>query len=72
MADLCRKLVNGSGEVRITANVLSIVIDDEEVLQDDTNPGSPPGWWKAVDGLGQRTFVTILPAESPMRRPTLE
>lgn len=38
---------------------LTIKADDLVVLDDGTNPVSPPGWWQAVDGLGSRCVVII-------------
>lgn len=52
-------------EIRVTPTSLTIqAADDLVVLQDDTNPISPPGWWQAVDSLGGRCVVVIPPAGS--------
>lgn len=57
------------GEVRILPNELTVTIAGEVVLRDDTNPGSPPGWWEAVDAMGSHVGVVLLPHGTPFTQP---
>ncbi len=54
--------MNASGRVAITHHRLRVIVDDEAILDDDLNPASPPGWWKAVDAIGGRVTVVIVRA----------
>jgi hypothetical protein len=49
----------GNGELRITtAQRLQLLIGGE-VMIDDTNPASPPGWWPAVEAADNRCFALL-------------
>lgn len=49
----------GNGELRITtAQRLELIIGGE-IMLDDTNPASPPGWWNAVEAAGNKCFALL-------------
>lgn len=49
---------NPQGDLVIDHQRLQLVVDDQ-ILLDDLNPASPPGWWPAVDHLQGRCAVII-------------
>jgi hypothetical protein len=57
------------GEVRILPDLVEVVIDGQIVLQDDTNPLSPDGWWKAVDALQGHLGLVLIPSGTPFEQP---
>ncbi len=48
------------GEVRVGVDRLQVVANGRVVLDDGTNPVSPPGWWAAVDTLGGHCVVVMV------------
>lgn len=49
----------GNGELRITtAQRLQLVIGGQ-IMLDDTNPASPPGWWNAVEAANNNCVVMV-------------
>ena len=48
------------GEVRVGVDRLRVVANGRVVLDEDTNPVSPPGWWAAVDDLGGHCVVVMV------------
>ena len=46
-------------QLAITHRSLQLVVDGQ-VLLDDLDPGSPPGWWDAADRLGNCCVVVVL------------
>jgi len=48
------------GEVRVGVDRLQVVANGRVVLDEDTNPVSPSGWWAAVDDLGGHCVVVMV------------
>lgn len=46
-------------QLLITHRSLRVVVDGAVIL-DDLDPASPPGWWKAVDGLEGKCVVLVI------------
>lgn len=61
----------GEGQVQIMPDRLVVIVEGEEILRDDTNPGSPPGWWEAVDRLGGMALLVLMPAGTPLGQPAI-
>jgi len=57
------------GEVRISPAELVVVVAEQVVLRDDTNPISPDGWWKAVDAMQGHIALVLIPAGTPFDQP---
>ncbi|MCA4135498.1 hypothetical protein [Arthrobacter sp. M4] len=49
----------GNGELRITTSQRLQLLIGGEIMLDDTNPASPPGWWAAVEAGGGRCFALL-------------
>jgi hypothetical protein len=47
-------------EIQIALDRLALIWRGVPLLEDDTNPVSPPGWWSAVDALGQRALCVVV------------
>lgn len=49
-----------SAEIQVAPDRFVLVRQDVTLLSDDTNPVSPPGWWKAVDARGEVALCVIV------------
>lgn len=52
------------GNLRISPQGLRIEVEGQELLVDDANPTSPPGWWDAVSVHNERVMAVVAPIDS--------